>query len=811
MMASAAIAAHPRLSSPEVDAKAEAEAEAEAFDQSGPTGATAPGQTCPHCGQPSFGFCCPGCQAAYALIHTMGLGGYYARRLLDPAQRILKPDPEHDADMTRHVATAPDGLHSLTLAVDGLQCAACVWLIEAVLARQPDLLSGRLNASTRRLRLTWRGAAGQSVMFCRAVEQLGYRLVPFDPATVADADDATCRALVRALAVAGFAAGNVMLISLGTWFGATQNMGPATRGLMHWVSALIALPAVAYAGRVFFRSAWQAVRHGRTNMDVPISIGVLCVTAMSLWQTIAGGPHVYFDGAVTLLFFLLLGRVLDHRARGQARATAAQLLLLRVADVAVLQDDGPVLRMRQDAVQPGMRVLVSMGERVGVDGVLEIAASSLDTSLVTGESLPVALQAGAPVFAGSINLGPAFTLRVTATGDATLLAECVRLIEAAEQARGRVVVLADRIARLYAPAVHISAAATFVAWFGLLHRGFEPSLLAACAVLIVTCPCALALAVPAVQVVMTSRLMRSGILLKSPTALERLAAVDMVVFDKTGTLTAPSLRLVGCAPARALAEAAAIAANSRHPLCRALLRGAPITLPAEGVVEHAGRGLARMTNTGEIRLGSRAFCGVAGAGEAAELCLTKPGAPPVIFRFDEELRPGAVATAAALRRAGVQVRIASGDNRLSVARVAATLGVASWQAELSPVGKASLISNLRAQGHNVLMVGDGLNDGPCLAGATVSAAPASAADISQTTADVVFQGESIAPVMQILRQAWRARTATRQNIAFAIAYNATMIPLAGCGYVTPWLAALAMSGSSIIVMLNALRLQRGTL
>ncbi len=316
--------------------------------------------------------------------------------------------------------------------------------------------------------------------------------------------------------------------------------------LLHWVSALIAMPAVAYAGRPFFGSAFAALRQGRTNMDVPISIGVLLVTGMSLVQTIQRGPDTYFDSAVTLLFFLLIGRVLDHRARGRARATAEQLLTLRMTDVAVLEPDGTVRRRGQEQVAEGDRILVASGERIGVDGVVESGAASLDASLVTGESLPVAAEPGAAVFAGSLNLGATLTVRATATGGSTLLAECVRLIEAAETRRGRFVVLTDRVARRYAPTVHVCALGTFLWWFFVAGVPAGQALLTATSVLIITCPCALALAVPAVQVIATGRLFRGGMLLKSPTALERLADVDTVVFDKTGTLTEPLLALAEC-------------------------------------------------------------------------------------------------------------------------------------------------------------------------------------------------------------------------------------------------------------------------
>jgi Cu2+-exporting ATPase len=763
---------------------------------------------CAHCGLPAPAgqrFCCPGCAAAYDTIQELGLGRYYEQRLLDPAIRAPRPDNAERWDLAHHIVTEPDGTRSLTLALDGLQCGACVWLIEQVLAREPGLLTGRVNMTSRRLRLAWRGEPGEAERFVAAVERLGYRLVPYDAAALAAADDRTGRALLRALAVAGFASANVMINSAAIWAGFDQGMGPATRALLYWVSALIALPAVAYAGRPFFRSAWGALRAGRTNMDVPISIGVLLVSAMSLWQTMQGALHTYFDSVVTLLFFLLIGRVLDHRARGQARATAQQLLTLRAADVAVLQPDGSVLRCAQESVAPGARVLVGMGERIGVDGVVERGSAPLDASLVTGESLPTQAGPGTKVFAGTLNQGETLLLRATATGSATLLAECVRLIEAAETRRGHFVILADRVARLYAPVVHLCAACAFLWWWAVQGVPVAAALLIACAVLIATCPCALALAVPAVQVIATGALFRAGMLLKSPTALERLAEVDTVVFDKTGTLTEPMLALADD-PSRdpeALLVAASLAASSRHPLSRSLLAAAGPVPAADCVTERPGEGLVQ----GEIRLGSRDFAGDPSAPPAVgpELWLARPGRPPVLFAFQERLRADALATVTALRRAGLRILLASGDRAAAVEPVAARLGIADWRAEIGPTGKVALIESLRAQGRRVLMVGDGLNDGPCLAAASVSMSPATAADISQTVADVVFQGRGLAPVATVLRSARRARVVMWQNLSMSLGYNALMVPLAVAGWVTPLVAAVAMSSSSVLVMANSFR------
>ncbi|MDE2005670.1 MAG: cadmium-translocating P-type ATPase [Rhodospirillales bacterium] len=771
---------------------------------------------CAHCGAPSppgTRFCCAGCEAAFAIIGGLGLGTYYRRRVLDPAARPPRPEraaPRHD--LAAHVTAREDGGHEMSLAIEGLQCGACVWLIESLLAREPGIIAGRVNMTTRRLRLAWTGAAERAEALVGRIEALGYRLIPYEPGALAAAADRTGRDLLRALGIAGFAAGNVMLLSIGEWAGLMQDMGPATRGLLHWVTALLALPAIVVAGRPFYASALAALRRGRTNMDVPISVGVVLVSGISLADSFADGTHTYYESALMLLFFLLLGRVLDHRARGRARETAERLLALRGAEVTVALDDGTTARRRAEQVAVGDRVLVGMGERIGIDGVVETGTSSLDASLVTGESLPVAATPGTRVFAGTTNLGAALSLRATATGGGTLLAECVRLIEAAEARRGRFVVLADRIARAYVPVVHVTAAASFLLWWGVLAAPAGQALLIAASVLIVTCPCAVALAVPSVQVIAASRLFRRGVLLKSATALERLAEVDCVVFDKTGTLSEPALALEPVAPERApaLAAAARLAAASRHPLARALLAAAPPVVPEDGVREHPGQGLSRMGPEGEVRLGSAAFCGIAaGGGAGPEMWLSRPGLPAERFGFAERPRADARGVVACLAGQGCAVRLLSGDGATAVARMAEAVGIADWEAGLTPVEKVARVEALGAAGRRVLMVGDGLNDSPALAAAFVSASPASAADISQTVADLVFQGEALTPVAEALALARRARRAMRQNIGLALAYNALMVPLAGAGLVTPWLAAAAMSASSLVVMGNSLRLARG--
>ena len=769
---------------------------------------------CLHCEQPlpsgapeSARFCCAGCEAAYHTIQGLGLDTYYARRSIDPA--LTPPQPEENAparDYSALVQQGDDGIDRLYLMVDGLHCAACVWLIESVLARQPGVVGARLNMTTRRLRLEWRAKETEANALVAAITSLGYKVAPFDPARLADAQSRTERTLLRSLAVAGFAAGNVMLLSVAIWAGHFQDMGPATRDLMHWVSALIALPAIAYAGQPFFRSALAALAGRRTNMDVPISIGVVLTAGVSLLETMRGGPHAYFDSAITLLFFLLIGRYLDARARGKVRGTAEHLLALNATAVTVLEEAGGTKLLPVERVTPGMTVLVAAGARVPVDGRITDGRSDIDTSLITGESLPGAAGPGDAVHAGTLNLTAPLKLTVTAVGDGTLLAEIVRLTETAEQGRARYVALADRVSRLYAPVVHLLALIAFIGWIALGGLAWQPALMIAVAVLIITCPCALALAVPSVQVLATGRLMRRGILLKSATALERLVQIDRVVFDKTGTLTLGRPELIeDDAPQEALDLAARIAAASRHPLAQALVKAAPGATAPDGVREEPGAGLV----WGEVRLGSRRWTGVTETvadTDSPELWLTRPGEAPVRFRFRDTLRLDAAEIVSVLKARGMILSLLSGDRPGSVAAAAKAVGITDWRAECLPADKVAAIRAWGDAGETVLMVGDGLNDAPALAAATVSLSPTSAAEISQNAADAVFQGDRLSPILDILTVASRADRLVRQNFAIALGYNMLAVPLAMAGQVTPLIAAIAMSTSSILVIGNALRL-----
>jgi P-type Cu2+ transporter len=761
---------------------------------------------CAHCAGPNppgARFCCAGCAGAYEAVRGLGLEAFYARRT-GPG---IKPDsgaPAHD--FAGRTTRGPDGVCALALMIDGLTCAACVWLVESLYAREPDVIDARANLTTGRLTLRWRGEPARAETLVALAARLGFRLVPFDATCLAQAGDAEERDLLRATGVAGFAAGNVMMLSLAVWVGV--DMGPATKDLLHWVSALIGLPCIFYAGLPFYRSAARALAARRLDMDVPIAVGITMTAAMSLSETIRGGPYAYFDAALTLLFFLLAGRYLDRRARGRARASAAHLLALRAASVTVLDADGAARAVPADSVRRGDLVAVAAGERVGVDGTIVSGASEIDPSLVTGESLPHAVGVGDRVFAGMLNLGAPLRVRTDATGEGTLLAEIARLVELAESGRARFVALAERVTRLYTPVVHVTALGAFLGWYFLAGVDWQVALLYCVATLIVTCPCALGLAVPSVQTIASGRLLRAGVLLKNATALERLAEIDTIVFDKTGTLTRGALALVDD-PARLpgdLRFAATLAGASKHPLARALARHVADAGVAENVVEHPGQGLSM----GEARLGSRAFVGVEDAppAEGPELWLDRGDGRKTRFAFRDRARADARDTLDRLADEGYAIELLSGDRRETVEAMADAMGLFEWRAEADPAAKAARLAELARAGRKVLMVGDGLNDAPALAAAHASLSPADGADIAQVAADAVFQGADLAAVGELLDTARRARALVRQNIAFSIAYNALAVPAAVLGQVTPPLAAFLMSSSSIVVVLNAMRLGR---
>nr|WP_246498478.1 heavy metal translocating P-type ATPase [Microvirga soli] len=701
------------------------------------------------------------------------------------------------------------GTRQTDLSVPSVRCAACIASVERTLAKLSGVEAARVNLSMKRVAVTWRTSEGTPPDLIGALRGIGYEAHLFAPEQ--DAEDPELARLVKALALAGFCAMNIMMLSVSVWSGADAS----SRQAFHLISALLALPALLYSGRVFYASAWSALRHGRTNMDVPISIGVSLAFALSLYDTIHNAPHAYFDAATSLLFFLLIGRTLDHVMRERARSAVAGLARLAPAGATIIQDGRP-LYVPVSEIEPDAMVLVAAGGRIPVDGVVERGASDLDCSLVSGETAPRKAAPGEMVQAGVMNLTGPLTVRATARAENSFLAEMVRMMEAAEGGRARYRRLADRAAALYSPVVHTLALMSFLGWL-FLTGDWHSSITIAIAVLIITCPCALGLAVPIVQVVAARRLFESGIMVKDGSALERLAEIDGVTFDKTGTLTLGKPILVNAdvaAPA-AMRIALGMTMGSRHPAAQAIaVVGAQRVSQApafDWIEEVPGLGLEAQIGGDTYRLGRPDWATGQQARDDASAAgsisvLARDGEPLAVFVLEDSVRHEARETVSNLVRQGLAVEVLSGDCEAVVKDLTSRLGIRDFAAGLLPADKVVRVAAHETAGRKVLMVGDGLNDAPALSAAYVSMAPATAADIGRNAADFVFLNEGLSAVTDALGIARRSRRLIFQNFALAVGYNALAVPVAMLGYVTPLVAAVAMSLSSIIVVANAMRL-----
>ncbi len=715
-----------------------------------------------------------------------------------------------DARTQPFVHRQPSGENRLELSVPEVHCAACMRAIETSLANLDGVTAARVNLSTRKVSVAWRGAAQSPDTIVAALDRAGFAATPFDPVADAEAADEDGRFLIRCLGLAGFAAGNVMLFSVAVWAGLGGEMGLGTRTVFHVLSGLISVPVTLYAGLPFYRSAWRALRAGRANMDVPISLAVLLALALSIYQTAIGADYAYFDASVTLLFFLLIGRVLDNRLRARTRGAAQSLLALQSATARIETAPGDVALVAARDIAPGDRLIVMPGERIPVDAVVEEGASTLDLAMVSGESMPIHVNPGDRLGGGALNLGERLVIRAAATIDGSLVAQLVRIIEAGEQNRSRYVRLADKAARLYVPVVHTLAFAVFIGWWMLAENGFAPAVHNAIATLIITCPCALGLAVPATQVVAVGRLLRANVLVKSGDALERLAEAKVAVLDKTGTLTLGRPDLIPGNEAADIANAARLARASRHPLAAALVRAAGEGALAPTAQERPGFGVEAQIDGETWRLGRASWVGAVSGEDALELWFARGSETPIRFAFHDAPRPDVKAFIAGLRERGFAIHLLSGDRHAVASRLTADLGIADFRADILPDRKVAYLKSLAATGAKTLMVGDGLNDAPALAAAHVSIAPASAADAAQAAADFILCGPNLAPILEAIDVARAARRRVLEGFTFSAVYNVFAIPFAAAGLVTPLISAIAMSGSSLVVVLNALRLLKRT-
>ncbi len=784
-------------------------------------------------------FCCNGCAAAYQIINNLGLANYYQSRLLNPESKSLKPEENQQINIEEFAIPISENIFSLNLMIEGLHCAACVWLIENVLKKQPQVKKARINMSTKRLYLEWFGTKEIGNNLVRLIFDLGYRLVPFDAEFLKAQEQKYDSKILKALAVAGFAAGNVMLTSVALWSNNSLQMGEATRNLLYWVSAIIALPAIIYSGRIFVISALNSIKAKRTNMDVPIAVAIFLVSIISIFEAITKGEHAYFDSVIMLIFFLLIGRYLDFSARRKAFSITGDLIMLSGISATIIEGEKH-RTIASKNLQKDMILNVAMGEKIAADGIVIQGEGKIDTSVITGESNPKKHQIGDEVFAGMVNLGDALQVKITKAKNETLLAKIVAMVENIETHKNHYTKLADIVAKYYTPIVHLLAFATFLVWCFIFQIGWHSSMLIAAAVLIISCPCALALAIPVVQIVAAGRLLKQGILIKNGEALEKLNKIDTIIFDKTGTLTVGKPKLLKIEklvwqgndwleepfdfnpkklPARATFEnlplnlAVSMAARSQHILSKALFESFSQNLLDLKVQEIAGMGLITIYNGEEAKLGNSRFCSKI-ANFTPPLKKTE-NLPQIyfeyqnqilIFTFQDQLKIDAREVVGQLSK--YNIIILSGDKQLVVAKTAKELGIKQYYFEKTPDQKLEILQKLKEAGENILMVGDGINDAPALMLADVSISPANASDISKNIADVIFQGKKLQPILETIQTAKKSDQLIKQNLTFALLYNLVAVPFAMAGYIVPLIAALAMSASSIVVVVNALRIRK---
>lgn len=702
-----------------------------------------------------------------------------------------------------------------TLSVPDMHCGACMARIEKALIKIDGVEDVRVNLTNKSVTVCWSVTINPD-LFVEQLIRLGFH--PVLPAAQAQRKDIQLSAYLRALAVSGFATGNIMLLSVSVWAGADDS----TRLLFHWLSALIAIPAVVYAGRFFFRSAWYALRSGKSNMDVPISVGIILACTMSFYDTVTKADQVYFEAAVMLVFFLLIGRTVDHMMRQKAASAVNALHSLEPRSAQRFMANGSCESVKTSALVVGDRIVVTPGERIPADGVVVSGVSDINSELVDGESLPRTVTTNQPVLSGSLNLSAPLEIKVTAVAAESFLASMQQLVQNGEATKGAYRRLADRASQWYTPVVHSAALLAFFWWY-LISGDLYRSITVAISVLIITCPCALALAVPMVQALAAQRLFSTGIVMKNGAALEKMNRIDTVVFDKTGTLTDgfPAVSRRSKFNDRSLRIAQTLASYSEHPFANAIvcipavrkeMAVMDIDLQIENIKEVPGFGIEAVSGSRIFRLGKRSWAAnfacvnTQHEDSRTESVLTDNGFVIASFEFEQHLRTHAAQAIEQLKNHIDKLVIVSGDSAQPVQAIASRLRIDAVFSHCLPADKQINILSNAEQGRSVLMVGDGLNDAGAMAAATVSMAPAKAASVSRTVADFVFLRPSLMAVPVALSVARQAHTLIQQNFAIAILYNLIALPVAFAGLVTPLIAAIAMSTSSILVVANAMRI-----
>lgn len=766
--------------------------------------------------------CCRGCQAVAEWIDGSGLNRFYEHR----TYASPRPDAENavaakwrcydQPGLQRSLITREGELASMNLWVDGLRCAACAWLVEKCLQQFPAVQNVDVNVVTGAMSLRWRLTQTPLSALLARIESLGYTPYPSGSGYDRSPARAARRSLLQRLFVAGVGMGQVMTFAIALYIGENQAMQRLYQDYFKWVSLLLTIPVVFYSAIPFFRGAWNGLSLGRLNIDLPISLAVAGAFVLSSWNTIRGAGAVYFDSVVMFVFFILLGRYLQSYIRSRMGKIFHMLAATENRIVSRLRDDAEEF-ITASQIRVGDRLRIRPDEAFPVDGIVLKGSARVDESLLTGESAPVRKNAGDGIVGGSINLGPGLDMQATAIGEATIAATIRKLAWQAQTRKPEFLATLDRISSGFVCAVLILTLASGLVWWRLDPQRVVDITLA---IMIAACPCALALAVPAVLTAASSRLAAAGIWLVRSEALETLARIDCVVFDKTGTLTAGHsaieeirLRRKDISQEQVLDYAAALEKHSRHPYAAAFIRAARGNLQATEVLHCEHRGLSGNIAGATYRIGSRDFVAAGGkeyfderpdAG-AGDVWLGDDRGMIASFSIGDSLRQDAHEVADRLQALGLQLEILSGDHVSRVRRIAQKIGIERYLPEQSSADKMQRIRRLQAEGRKILMVGDGANDTPVLAAADVSVAINGGSAVAQAAADLLLTGQKLAPLLDALAVARRAHGIIRQNIAWSLLYNAAVLPLAVLGLLQPWAAAIGMPASSLLVILNALR------
>ena len=771
--------------------------------------------------------CCHGCQAVAQAIVDGGLTSFYSHRE-SPSRKPEDLVPEalrrfelyDQPALQRSFVESDEGeVRNASLILEGITCAACIWLNERHVNALDGVLDFSVNYSTHRARVRWDDTRIHLSDILKAITEIGYVAHPFDPGRQEMVHKKEKSKALRRLAVAGLGAMQVMMLAVAMYAGDYYGMEDSLRDFMRWVSLLLTLPVVTYSASSFFVTAWRDLKRRHLSMEVPVSLAIGGAFAASIWSTVHGGAEVYYDSVCMFAFFLLASRYLEMGARHRAGEAAEELVKLLPATATRLGDDGEQI-VAVSELAPGDRVLVRPGETVPADGMVVDGRSSVDESLLTGESLPRPRVAGEELVGGSVNVESPLVLEVQKVGEDTLVSAIVRLLDRAQAEKPRVAQLADRIAGYFVGVLLLVATAVATWW---LLNAPEHAFAVTLSVLVVTCPCALSLATPTAVTAASGALTRMGLLTTRGHALETLAQVSHVLFDKTGTLTRGLLQLSQVsvlAPsrvdeARCRALAAALESGSEHPVAKAL--AAHVTKPptVSELIALPGHGMQGEIDGRRYRIGTPTYAAeLSGAAapavhdsDATQVVLADTDGLLARFEFRDELRPDADVAIERLRALGLELEILSGDAAGAVQRVASQLGITHARSGLRPDDKLARVRELQGAGHRVVMIGDGVNDAPVLAGADVSVAMGQGAQLAHASADMVVLSERLSVLADGVRKARATRTVIKQNLAWAILYNVAAVPLAAAGLVAPWMAAIGMSASSLVVVFNALRLK----